>query len=152
MKKRILIGLGIAALVVGGTVYAANRQGAFHGRFGQRLMAHIARRLDLTDAQQAQIKSIIQDERQKAAPLLVQAASNRAKLREATTGGKFDEAQVRPLANQQAQTLAELIVTRERVKSRIYTEVLTPEQRTKADQLLEDMHKHFTERFTTDLP
>jgi len=147
MKKRILIMGGLVALVVCGTVYAATRQGGFHRLFGHRLMDHIARRLDLTETQQTQIKSIIEAEHQKAAPLLEQAANNRQQLHEATRGGKFDEVQVRTIAAQQAQTMTELIVMRERIKARIYTEVLTAEQRSKADQLIQDMQSRFADRF-----
>jgi len=38
--------------------------------------------------------------------------------------------------------MTELLVEKERVKSKIYNEVLTAEQKTKADQILERMHSH----------
>jgi protein CpxP len=143
MKRRIVIGISIAAIaLIGAVVVSAAVYARHHGGLGghRGFMGHIARELNLTDAQQTQIKSIIEAEKQKAEPLLAQVKSNRQQLRDATTGGKFDEAQVRQIAAQQAQTMAELIVTKERVKARIYNEVLTPEQRTKADQLLQQMH------------
>ena len=148
MKRRILIIAGLVALVLTGSVYAvvrhakANRNLSFH----ERIAAHIARRLDLTDAQQAKVKSILEAERQNVAPLFAQAAKNRQQLHEATANGKFDEAQVRAIAAQQAQTMTELIVAKERVKAKIYNEVLTPEQRTKADQLMQRMEGHFRDR------
>lgn len=147
MKKRILIIVGLAAVLVTGTAYATIR----HARnernrpLVDRIVNHIARQLDLTAAQQTQVKSILEAERSKVAPLLAAADDNRQQLHQSTTSGKFDEAQVRTIAAQQAQTMTDLIVEKERVKAKVYNEVLTPEQRTKADQMLERMHAHFHE-------
>jgi Spy/CpxP family protein refolding chaperone len=97
-------------------------------------MARVAERLGLTDAQKTEIKSILVAERPHAEPLFRQLASTRKQLRDVTGGGSFDEAQVRNLASQQAQTIAELVVTKERVKSKVYN-VLTPEQRAMAEKM-----------------
>ncbi len=151
MKKRILIIAGLAALILSGSVYAVVRHERANRNlsFADRIVARITKQLDLTDAQQAKVKSILAAERQNVAPLFAQAVKNRQQLREATANGKFDEAQVRSLAAQQAQTMTELIVARERVKAKIYNEVLTPEQKTKADQLMQRMERmggHFRGR------
>ncbi len=147
MKRRILIIAGLVALVLTGSVYAVRHaRGNRNLSFTERIAARIARRLDLTDAQQAKVKSILEAERQNVSPLFAQAAKNRQQLHEATANGKFDEAQVRTIAAQQGQTMTELIVARERVKSKIYNDVLTPEQRTKADELMQRMEGHFRDR------
>jgi len=147
MKRRILIIAGLVALVLTGSVYAVRHaRGNRNLSFTERIAARIARRLDLTDAQQAKVESILEAERQNVAPLFAQAAKNRQQLHEATANGKFDEAQVRTIAAQQGQTMTELIVARERVKSKIYNDVLTPEQRTKADELMQRMEGHFRDR------
>ena len=147
MKRRILIIAGLVALVLTGSVYAVRHARANRNlSFAERIVGRIARRLDLTDAQQTRVKAILEAERQNVAPLFAQAAKNRQQLHEATANGKFDEAQVRAIAAQQAQTMTELIVAKERVKSKIYNEVLTPEQRTKADQLMQRMEGHFRDR------
>jgi Spy/CpxP family protein refolding chaperone len=155
MKKRILIIVAVAAMLVTGTVYAAVRH-ARNRPIVDRIVSRISRQLDLTDAQQTQVKSILEAERSKVAPLMAEAAKNRQQLHQSTASGKFDEAQVRSLAAQQAQTMTELIVEKERVKARIYNEVLAPEQRTKAEKMLERMHSHFREgmreRFGADEP
>ncbi len=147
MKRRILIIAGLVALVLTGSVYAVRHaRGNRNLSFTARIAARIARRLDLTYTQQAKVKSILEAERQNVAPLFAQAAKNRQQLHEATANGKFDEAQVRTIAAQQGQTMTELIVARERVKSKIYNDVLTPEQRTKADELMQRMEGHFRDR------
>jgi len=145
MKKRILIIVGLAVVLVTGTVFAAVR----HERnrpIVDRIVTHLSRQLDLTDAQRTQVKTILEAERPKVAPLLTEVAQNRQQLHELTASGKFDEAQVRSIASRQAQAMTELIVEKERVKSKIYNEVLTPEQRTKADQMLQRIQSHFGER------
>ena len=147
MKKRYLIMISLATLVIGCTVSAAVRHRRAHRLTIDRVVSRITRHLDLTDAQQTQVKSILEAERSKVAPLLAEAAKNRQQLHESTVSGKFDEAQVRSLAARQAQTMTEMIVEKERVKTRIYNEVLTAEQRTKADQLLERMNARFHSRF-----
>ena len=143
MKKRYLIMISLATMVLGTTVYSVVRHERTNRPIIDRIVSRITRHLDLSDAQQAQVKSILEAERSKVAPLLADAVKNRQLLHESTTSGKFDEAQVRSLAAQQAQTMTEMIVEKERVKARIYNEVLTAEQRTKADQLLERMHERF---------
>jgi len=110
-------------------------------------MGFIAHKLGLSDAQKTQIRSMIQAERPNFQPLVKQLAANHQQMLVATRGGSFDEAQVRTLANQQAQTLAELMVVRERLIAKAYNTVLTPEQRTKADTLRQQMFDHMSKRF-----
>ncbi len=50
--------------------------------------------------------------------------------------GQFDETKVRAIAKGQADTIADMIVAKERMKSRLFA-VLTPEQRTKVEQMCE---------------
>ena len=67
-------------------------------------------------------------------------------MRTATAGGQFNEEQIRALAANQAQTITELLVVKERVKAKVYA-VLTPEQRTKVDAMLERFESRFGGRF-----
>jgi Spy/CpxP family protein refolding chaperone len=90
--------------------------------------------LDVTDEQKAQIRSIMEAEKSKNEPLRQQLAENHRAMREATKAGRFDEAQVRSLAQQAQAAKVELAVSRARVQSTIYTTVLTQEQRAKLDE------------------
>src|ERR1700682_2739313 len=146
MRKCYLIMIGLATMVLGTSVYAVVKHERAKRPIIDRIVNRITRQLDLSDTQQTQVKSILEAERTKVAPLIAEAAKNRQQLRESTANGKFDEAQVRSLAERQAQAMTEMIVEKQRVKARIYNEVLTPEQRTKADQLLERMDR-FRGRF-----
>jgi Spy/CpxP family protein refolding chaperone len=54
---------------------------------------------------------------------------------EATANGSYDQAKIQQLANQQAQLMSQLIVQKQAIRHQIYTQVLTPDQRTKAEEL-----------------
>jgi Spy/CpxP family protein refolding chaperone len=64
---------------------------------------------------------------------------------QASINGTFDENQARAFAGKQAQLTADLIVEKERMRSQVYA-VLTPEQRQKALQLMQDRQQHRQER------
>jgi periplasmic protein CpxP/Spy len=100
--------------------------GRHHGHFG------LWKKLNLTDAQKNQIKTIMSEERLKMKPLYQQLKAGRDQLR-ALPKGQFDEAKVRAIAKGQADIGTELIVEKQRMKSRMYA-VLTPEQRAKAEK------------------
>ncbi len=108
--------------------------GRHHGRFG--LWKMIGRKLNLTDAQRNQIKTIVSEERPKMKPLFQQLKAGREQLEALMKSGPFDEAKVRSIAKGQADTIADMIVARQRMKSQIWA-VLTPEQRAKAEKLRE---------------
>jgi Spy/CpxP family protein refolding chaperone len=150
MKKRIIVAVSISALLIAAIICgvvvkrataATEKQagdGPFSHPFARVIMARVAHELDLTAAQQSAIKAIITNEFAAARPLFEKMAENRKQMLAATAGGQFDEAQVRALAEQQAQVVTELIVAKERAKAKVYQE-LTPEQRAKADQMLEHL-------------
>ena len=142
MKAKIwIVAAMLLALVLCGTVmlsYAQDSQAApekvWQGHRHAR-MAYLSRELNLTDAQKQQIRSIMQAGRQANLPLMQQVATNKKAMLAATANGAYDQTKVQALANQQGQLMAQLIVQRQAIQHQIYTQVLTPEQRTTADQL-----------------
>ncbi|HYA95013.1 MAG TPA: Spy/CpxP family protein refolding chaperone [Terriglobales bacterium] len=151
MKGKYLA-IALALVLVTGSLTAvwatarARTQGMMFGHMGW-----IARKLDLTDAQKTQLQAAIQAERPNFEPLVKQLAANHQQMLVTTRGGNFDEAQVRTLANQQAQTLADLMVVRERVIAKVYNTVLTADQKAKADALRQNMLDRMTQRFQEHL-
>jgi len=151
VKTRIAILIGIVALLVGGVVFAAAQGGQEQGQrpprreggppppppFGVPDVDHLTQALGLTDAQATELKPVLDTERATVDALMKKLGDSHRQIEEASKDGHFDEAQVRTLAGQHAQVQVDLIVEQERVKARIYS-VLTPEQRTKAEQ----MHRH----------
>jgi len=95
-----------------------------------RFLQHMADVLDLTDAQQAQVKSMWQAEQPNIMPLVQQLANAHKQMVSVTANGKFDQAQVQAIANQQAQTIAQLIVEKQKLQSQVYG-ILTPDQQAK---------------------
>ena len=142
--KRYLYITGAVLLITAGVIGIA-RADHFPTRYGWCSrggfpLVFLARKLDLTDTQRAQVKTIWVAERPTVIPLLRQLVNQCGSLSSATTDGTFDEAKARAIADQQASTLSQLLVERQRHISKIYNEVLTPEQRIKADQLHEHMN------------
>jgi len=108
-------------------------------------MGWMGKELNLTDAQKAQIKSMMQAQRSSMHPLMQQMAQTRLAMLQATSNGAFDQAKVTALANQQAQLQAQLTVQRESMQHQVYTQVLTADQRTKADQMRQQKISRMTE-------
>jgi protein CpxP len=106
-----------------------------HHHMGHYGHHHLWKELNLNDAQEKEMFSIRLDERAKMKPLVQKLNEGRDQLR-ALPRGQFDEAKVRAIAKGQADIITELIVEKQRMKSRIYG-VLTPEQRAKVEQMHE---------------
>jgi Spy/CpxP family protein refolding chaperone len=106
------------------------------------LMGMLAKQLDLTDAQKAQIKTMWEAEKPTVTPLLQSLANGHKQMLDLTANGAFDEAKVRAVATQQSQTIAQLIVEKEKMLSAVYTKVLTADQKTKMDQMRQHMETH----------
>ncbi|MBD0369716.1 MAG: Spy/CpxP family protein refolding chaperone [Pyrinomonadaceae bacterium] len=149
MNKRVAI-IGIVAVLVCGAIFATAQSGTGPRAqqpprgieppppppppFGLPHLDRLARDLNLTEAQQAEIKSLLDAAHTTLDALMKKMDAERRQLDTATAGGQFDEAQVRALATQQSQTFAELIVEHKRLEAKLYS-LLTQEQRNRFDQL-----------------
>ncbi|HYA41525.1 MAG TPA: Spy/CpxP family protein refolding chaperone [Syntrophobacteraceae bacterium] len=114
--------------------HCGDQQGHRHGK-GSRIHRFLEK-LNLSGAQKQQVKAIVTEERAKMKPLLQQLKAGRDQLDILRKSGTFDEAKVRSVAKGQADTLSDLIVIRERMRSGIWA-LLTPEQRAKGEQMRE---------------
>jgi Spy/CpxP family protein refolding chaperone len=145
--KPFLYFSGAVLLIIAGTIGIARAEfGTGHawGLHGPERFpaAYIAHELDLSDAQRTQIKSIWAAERPTVTPLLRQLLNQCGEMSAADSNGSFDEAKARAIADKLTATISQLLVERQRLISKIYNDVLTPEQRVKADRLRERMHVH----------
>lgn len=111
------------------------------------IFAHLARELDLNDSQKSQIRSIWAGEKPNVLSLVQTLASSHREMEAATRNGSFDEAKVREITDREGQTVARLLEEKERLESKVYNDVLTPDQRTKVDR----MQARFDERLQTFL-
>ena len=133
-----------AAIGVSQTVKRAHMRGdgMFAGdMFGGHMLGFYTRKLDLTDAQQAQVKDIMTKEKPTIQPMILQMAQGHQQLQQLVMSGAFDEAKVRALATQQTQNMTELTVQRARIASELY-QVLTPDQKTKLSDLITQHQQH----------
>ena len=126
-----------AALMLGAALLFA--QGGGHGYGGPdgmfgHMLGFYTDALDLTSAQQDQIKAIWQKEEPTLKPLMRQMRQNRAATEALIENGPFDEAKTQALATQHAQTAIALEVEHARMKSEML-QVLTPDQKTKLQEI-----------------
>jgi Spy/CpxP family protein refolding chaperone len=153
MKTKFwMVAAALMALVLGSFAmlsYAqdnatASPQNTWRGHRGH--MGRLARELNLTDAQKTQIKDIFKANKQSGMPLSQQIEANRKAMLEATANGNYDQAKIEVLATQQSQLMSQLIVQKQAIQHQIYTQVLTPDQRAKADQMRAQQISRLTSR------
>lgn len=124
----------VASLTIGAfsetVVKTAPASGHRAGGFAARMFGFYSDYLDLTAAQQAQMKDILTKEKPIIGPLIQRLAQGHQQLAALEQAGSFDEAKVRTIASQQSQTMTELMVQKARIKSELMT-VLTQDQKDK---------------------
>jgi len=107
-----------------------------HGRhfdMGGPMGHFFAAKLNLTDEQKAQAKSIWEKERPTVKPLMQQEHQLDLQLRQYVEGN-FDQAKVQALAAQKAQVQTQLTVEHTRIHNEIY-QILTADQKAQLKQL-----------------
>ena len=136
-----------AGIVFAQTPTVDSRPGAVHAQEGRRGfmwghmdLDHVAQVLNLTDSQKEQARTIFQQARQSAEPIRQELRQNREKLSAAAKVSN-SEGDIQKLANEQGRLLGKLIAIRTEASAKFY-QMLTPEQRVKADQ----MHEQFRQR------
>jgi len=144
--KRYMIWLSVASLLVISGIIFARADGLRRHGWGSREWSHhgplryVANKLNLSDAQKSQIKSVWDAERPTVASLVQELASEGKEMDAVTAQGNLDDRKIEAIADRQGATIAKLLVEKERFKSKVYTTVLNPEQRTKADLLQKTWH------------
>jgi periplasmic protein CpxP/Spy len=146
--KKFLIALGIALTaavwLVGSSCFFSSIAAAEEGNWGHHHRCHFGhhhhfwKQLNLTDNQKKEMFAIRLDERAKIKPLFQKLKDGRKELMALAKSPTFDEAKARTIAKGQADIIANIMVEKTRMKSRMYA-VLTPEQRTKVEQMHEKM-------------
>src|SRR2546421_7417626 len=116
-KSVLLVGLALvltltAAVGISQTVRRAHMHG--DGMFEGHMLHFFTDYLDLTDAQQAQVKDIMAKQKPALKPLMQQMAQSHQQIRELTMAGSLYEAKGRTLATQQTQTKTEKILAKTR--------------------------------------
>jgi Spy/CpxP family protein refolding chaperone len=152
MKTKTITATTAAILLIGGALVTARAHAMHHGmgfhngRGFDRGLAMLSWKLDLTDAQRAQVKTMFNSEWPTVQPVLQQLATDQNQMFAATSKGAFDEAKVNAIAQQQSQAVAQLLVAKERFISQVYNNVLNSEQRLKADAMRQEWEQRINQR------
>jgi len=101
----------------------------------ERMTERMAEKLDLSDEQQASIKTILTASRAQAEPLQTELAGARGQIREYVTAEAFDEQALRAQLQANAATMTELMVIGARTMHDVRAQ-LTPEQRAEAEAMM----------------
>ena len=125
-----ILTIGAAVLLVAAAAIAEGR----HGYGGPGGFRHMLKQLDLTSAQQDQVKAIWAKEKPALQPLMQQLRQNHSAMSALEASGPFDEAKTRALATQNSQTMIELQVEHARIKSEIM-QILTADQKAKLAEM-----------------
>ena len=97
------------------------------------MMGFPFKQLNLTDAQKAKVKEVMQKEHSTMKPLMQQMHQMDQQIKQYSEG-TFDEAKVQALVTQQSQNLVQVKVEQARVHNELY-QLLTPEQQTKMKEI-----------------
>ncbi len=144
-RIKIMMGALVLILLVAIGVSQTVKRVGMHGMHGDAMTSEHAQSfltdyLSLNEAQQGQLKDILAKEKPTLDSLSQQMKQGHEALKQLETSGTFDEAKVRAVASQQAQTMTDLIVEKARIHSALF-QILTPDQKTKMTQLM-DKHGH----------
>jgi protein CpxP len=159
--KKLAVGAGALALAAtfGLTVFAQQgppegrpgRPGGPGPRAGAMALGFALGQLDLSDAQREQVRAIVQRHREEQRTLATQTRTARRALDQAAEAPTVDEAAIRTAAGTLAEAEAQMALMRARVRAEVL-EVLTPEQRAKAEALKGQMRQRMQERGARAVP
>lgn len=137
MKKTTIAILAVAVLILGG-IFIFAQKGKSGGMdrmgFGGRGFDRIAEKLNLTDEQKTQVKTIMDDSKTRVKPLMEAMRENHKLAENLGLDGTFNEEEVNRIANTQSETMKQMFIEKEKTKAQIFA-VLTPEQRTEAAKM-----------------
>ena len=102
-------------------------------------------KLNLTDAQKAQMKQIRENHSQTIQPLMADLRAKRQEIRQASQGATFDQTLVTQKLTEIAPLEAKLMGERAKIHSEMLA-VLTPEQKAQLDQARQQMKSRWAER------
>lgn len=156
--RNLLIKYALVATFAAGTTFAQtptpeSKPGAANTQPGGRgvMREHwdldrMSQALGLTDSQKQQAQTIFQNARQAAEPIRQELKQNREKV---TAAAKLsnNDTEIQKLAAEQGRLLGKLIAIHIEASAKFY-QLLTPEQRVKADE----MRERFRQRMRSEKP
>ena len=104
------------------------------------MIARLANKLELTDKQRTDIKTIVQKAEQKAMSLNDSMLKNRTQLGEMLNNNSYDAKKVSSLAKQQGESVTKIIEIQAKMQHDII-QILTPTQRKELKKMIQDTQK-----------
>lgn len=144
IRRSVLIAVGIAALAAAGLFAGrlfAHQMGGRSGGMAPHLFSHLARRLELTDGQQGQIREILKNHADEIEAHVKSAMESRRALHDAILVQPTDEATIRQRAQELGNVHAEGALLFARIRSEVWP-LLTAEQQQKMASLHTSMREH----------
>lgn len=160
LKKSALIASAVALIVVllaPASILAQPGQGwlggrGCDGRKGPMGMERLLGQLDLTDAQRDQVRAVMREHDSELEALVEKTRAAHRAQHAAITATPLDEAEIRARGADLAAALTDTAVLRARIHEQV-AQILTPEQRAKAEQLrterasrIEERHRRWQQR------
>ncbi len=143
--KSSLIKAGVVLLLAASFALAQDGPPPAHGAMrGGHELRFLSRYLDLTDAQKAQVKQLLDGERSSASPLMQQEHQSHLQMTQLVQSGNFDDTKAQAIAVSLSQTDSQLMVQHAKVEAEIF-QLLTPEQKTKMTQLTSEREQRVAE-------
>lgn len=99
------------------------------------LVSHFAHDLNLNPAQKAKIRTLWEAERPTISADLHEFLAENKEMNAIAVQETSDQSKIQEIADREATTIAKLLMEKARVQSKVYSTVLTAEQRVKANEL-----------------
>lgn len=145
MRQRVVYFAAATALAAGIAVAQTPATGTQQVPFRHPVFGHqqMMQALNLTTAQQQQANTIFSDARQKAQPIRQEIRQNRGALYAAVKANNVPE--IDRLSSHQGELQGAALAVRSEAMAKFYA-ILTPEQRTKWDDIHQQMRQRLEER------
>lgn len=150
MKKSVIFIL-ITTIIAGTAImiFAQERQKSLFGKRGeiirQVMFNQISAKLNLTNDQQTQVKTVMGNSQKRFQPLVEQLKLNHQQNQNLGMDGVYNEQKAKELADKQAELAKQLILEKEKTKSQLFA-ILSPEQRTQAKKMMDDFEDKIKNR------
>lgn len=139
-KKTVIALAVVTVLAVSAVMAQATGHGPWSGRRAHRLV-FLATYLDMSDAQKARAKSIMEASHTATQPLVTQLMQGHQSMVAAVKANK-PQADLKQIADAQASLISQVVVQKAMAAEQVWV-LLTPDQQAKAEKL----HNHFLQRF-----
>jgi Spy/CpxP family protein refolding chaperone len=148
VRRSVLVAAALVALAVtgifAGRLVANQMGGHFGGPMAPRMFGHLAKQLDLSDAQQGQIREILKTHADEIETHVKSAMDARRALHDAVLVQPTDEGTIRQRAQELGNVHAEGALLFARIRTEVWP-LLTAEQQQKVATLHSHMREHSDE-------